>query len=268
MKKINIIYRKWLFRNINKSVNVPERWNELTAAQFIAAVRLWMGEITDDSFISAIFSLSRSTVRMLTDYQRFTLIHLVDFLNNTKSPHNSFFISSLSQYGCGPFLSPGPRLKGCTLQQFMTADTFFQQFALNQDQPKLLDMFVASLYMTKNQRYVDIEIGLNKSLRLLDLDENISLQCHLDHDTKYAIFLNFLLIKSWLSKAYPFLFPTADDDDDYSNRPKPAPVNWLEIFDSFVGDNVPDMKKYQAMPATDAFRIMNRRIKEAKKNAK
>ena len=44
-----------------------------------------------------------------------------------------------------------------------------------------------------------------------------------------------------------------------------GPTDWLAIFDAFIGDDVADMRKYQIMLATDAFRIMERRIKNAQK---
>lgn len=78
-----------------------------------------------------------------------------------------------------------------------------------------------------------------------------------------------MLIRSWLCKSFPHLFPEPEDADERpSNSPRqPKPVNWLSVFDTFVGDNVAQMEHYKAMAATDAFRVMNRRIRESKKRA-
>lgn len=40
--------------------------------------------------------------------------------------------------------------------------------------------------------------------------------------------------------------------------PAAPSVNWLDIFDAFVGDDVAVMEKYQAMPVATAFRLLNK----------
>ena len=37
---------------------------------------------------------------------------------------------------------------------------------------------------------------------------------------------------------------------------------WLDIFDAFVGEQIPDTEFYKNMPCMDAFRIINRRMKD------
>lgn len=244
-------------------VDVPEKWNELTPKQFIAAINMFMGAYSEEDFLHEMFGFTNRQINKLSSYYRYRIIHLVDFIQNVKNPHNSFFIEKLP--GTNLF-SPGTKLKGCCLQQFMTVDTYFQQFAIKEMDENLLNLFISTLYMSSDQRYV-VEDESGK-YNLLDLSENEKVVSRIDTTTKYAIFLNFVLIKAWLSKSYPLLFPSSDDADEekYSNRTQLKATNWLEIFDSFVGDNIPQMKTYQAMPATDAFRIMNRRIREARKD--
>ncbi|KAA6324913.1 hypothetical protein EZS27_025814 [termite gut metagenome] len=95
----------------------------------------------------------------------------------------------------------------------------------------------------------------------------------LDKEIKFALFLNFILIKRWLGTAYPHLFPQAEEEKESGikknkkgKQEKPLKAtDWLEIFDPFVGDNIPQMEKYQVMPVMDAFRILNRKIRDAKK---
>ena len=52
------------------------------------------------------------------------------------------------------------------------------------------------------------------------------------------------------------------------NSPAAPSVNWLDIFDAFVGDDVAVMEKYQAMPVATAFRLLNKRIRDAQKQKK
>ena len=92
----------------------------------------------------------------------------------------------------------------------------------------------------------------------------------IDRHVKYAIFLNYVFVKRWLSKAFPFLFPMDDEwePEDKQKKPTAPSVNWLDIFDAFVGDDVAVMEKYQAMPVATAFRLLNKRIRDAQKQNK
>lgn len=102
------------------------------------------------------------------------------------------------------------------------------------------------------------------------LQKRIVKVAKIDKHVKYAIFLNYVFVKRWLSKAFPFLFPLNEDPEPEKNGKKPAApsVNWLDIFDAFVGDDVAVMEKYQAMPVATAFRLLNKRIRDAQKQKK
>ena len=162
------------------------------------------------------------------------------------------------------FVSPGVNLEGVSLQQFMTADTFFSQFLMTENL-NFLDLLVASLYMRNNETFVSTD----KSQKVVDLKKNAILISQSAVNIRYAVLLNYIMIKEWLSVIYPHMFPKNEDEISKNEvKVKAKLPNWLELFDSFVGDNIPDMQSYQAMPAMDAFRIINRRIKEGKKHAR
>lgn len=78
--------------------------------------------------------------------------------------------------------------------------------------------------------------------------------------------MNWVLVKEWLSSAYPALFPdNKTSTNSRGDKIRNKPVDWLALFDAFVGDNIADMDAYKDLPALDAFRIMNRRIADSKK---
>lgn len=112
--------------------------------------------------------------------------------------------------------------------------------------------------------------GLFSRQKPLILQKRIMKVAKIDRHVKYAVFLNYVFVKRWLSKAFPFLFPLDDEPEPEEKRKRPtAPsVNWLDIFDAFVGDDVAVMEKYQAMPVATAFRILNKRIRDAQKQKK
>lgn len=286
MKRVTIEYRRF-WHTVRREINAPEKWEELTARQFLAAVRLWSGTITQSDFLRQVFGFSRREVRHMGDYQRWVLLHVTDWMQNLKRPHNCFFLERIPK---SSLYAPGPRLKGCSLQQFMTVDTFFSQYTMAMSNLQLqkgevksmemlmdgaqqmLDQFIAALYKRHDETYSveehRITIGEGEP-RLVVLDDHLPAVRKMAPEMKQAVLMNYVLIRSWLCKSFPHLFPEPEDADERpSNSPRqPKPVNWLSVFDSFVGDNVAQMEHYKAMAATDAFRVMNRRIRESKKRA-
>ena len=273
MKRITVEYRRF-WRTHHRELSLPERWDELTGRQLVMAVRLWLGTVTQAQFLMGVFGFRESEVRRMDDYQKWVLLHAVDWMQDLKRPHNAFFLRQLPGTD---LLAPGPRLKGCTLQQYMTVDTFFSQYLIEAEKGGLfvqekLDDFIAALYKKENEVFSMTEGAAMdikpEEIRLVVLEEHLRVVRGIDECMKQAIVMNYVLIRSWLCRAFPHLFPETEEDDKPTNKPKvPKPTNWLQVFDAFVGDNIADMEKYQAMQATDAFRIMNRRIREAKKRA-
>lgn len=269
MKKITLEYRRF-FRQRTQQTNLPENWRELDAHQFVYAVKLWLGEVGIAEFLHHFLGIKKKVISLLSDYQMWVLMHEIDWIQNLHEPHNAFFIETLPGT---PLESPGDRLKGCSLQQFMTADTFFSLYCVNQERDNL-HAFIASLYKRENEVFSveePVEPQMQNSKRLVVLDEHIEQVERLPEIMKQAVFLNFILIRSWLSRAFPLVFPEPEEEEPGIRRNKrqrkPKPVDWVSIFDALVGDNLADMEKYKAIPATDAFRIMNRRIREARMRA-
>lgn len=273
MKKVTIEYRR-LWHTVRKTVLLPERWEELTAVQFIAAIRLWMGEIAEAEFLRVACGFSAVVMRRMDDYQRFAITREMMWVRNVRRPHNSFIIDRLP----GTKLqSPGTKLKGCTLQQFMTFDSFYSLYLAHSSQSKetvseaatnALDNFIATLYRRDDEffsvREAQIAMGKTNGVKLVMMDVQLSIVATLPQAVKEAISVNYVLIRSWLSKAYPHLFPEGEDEEPTNTPRQVKPVDWLKVFDAFIGDHIGDIEKYKAMQATDAFRIMNRRIREAK----
>ena len=151
-------------------------------------------------------------------------------------------------------------------------DTAFNRYARD-GKDSSLDAFVSMLYLKDNE-YIVLPSGGKNGLfsrqKPLILQKRVMKVAKIDKHVKYAIFLNYVFIKRWLSKAFPFLFPLDDEREQKDGQKKPAApsVNWLDIFDAFVGDDVAVMEKYQAMPVATAFRLLNKRIRDAQKQNK
>ncbi|KAA6336229.1 hypothetical protein EZS27_015615 [termite gut metagenome] len=51
MKEIRFEYTRFRFWKKKRMSPVPEGWKELSAAQFIASTRLYLGSIAEDEFL-------------------------------------------------------------------------------------------------------------------------------------------------------------------------------------------------------------------------
>lgn len=230
---------------------MPETWNEMTRGQFMTAVDVWTRGVDRDEFLVRMFGLPRNMVLLMDDYSKFCIIEQTEWMRRMDKACSVFFIERLpgSQYE-----APGKRLQGMTLEQFMLADNYFQRHAIEPENGELLSVFIAALYHAADEK----EDGMERKVDFCS---------RLDEGVRQAVFMNFMLVKRWLSMAYPLLFPSADDEDgDGKRRAKPKPTDWLAVFDAFLGDDVVWIDRYKQMLALDAFRLMNRRIKNNKIN--
>ena len=154
-------------------------------------------------------------------------------------------------------LLPSARLGACSLEQFMMADTHFQRFAIDASAVDSLDVFIAALCHSASET--------------LDMEHKVEIVSRLDPVLKTSVFINFIMIRKWLSRSYPFLFPPPAEEEEETKadakKHKPRPTDWLAIFDAFMGDDVAFIDRYKQMAALDAFRLMNRRIKASKERS-
>lgn len=262
MREIRITYRSFGVRH-ELVRHVPQQWEELVPQQFLLVARLYLQELDEPDFLRAFMGLPSS---ILPDsYFRYKLTELLEFISDCRVRMDRFILPAV-----GKLHAPGDRLKGMCFEHFMHVDTAFNRYARD-GKDASLDTFVAMLYLKDNE-YIVLPSGTNNGLfsgvKPLILQRRLPEVAKLEKHLKYAIFLNYVFVKRWLSKTYPFLFPMDDDPEperkDGKNPAAPS-VNWLDIFDAFVGDDIAVMEKYQAMPATTAFRLLNKRIRDAQK---
>ncbi len=248
MKHIKITHKRQSFER-----DIPTSWSELDADGLQLAAQLWTGSIHRDTLLSRFFGVPLSVVHDLDSYLVYCLTQLTSWMRRLDDAVDNFKIAELPGTA---YLAPGPRLGGCTLEQFMVADTHFQRYAISQD-PDHLTLFIASLYHARHRR----DDGIDAKISAVESQPEA---------VRQAVFLNFILIRRWLSRSYPYLFPPQTDGDEEDDEPqgkrvkKPRPTDWLAIFDAFMGDDVAFIERYKRMAAIDAFRLMNRRIKQSR----
>lgn len=234
--------------------SLPTSYEEMTEKQFIGAISLSAGQITHSGFYS-LFGIKVRDFFHLPYWAKVEIDKCFEWMSDLSQSCNKIL---LSKFSCGMSVlhTVGERLAGMSFQQFMTVDSYFSYFGVTRDKQHLYNM-VASLYLEKgtgfalddgHKHLVDVQKSAKRLQKLLP-----------NHAIFNAIYMNWVLIKNWLTAEFKYLFPRGESDG------KPQPANWLELFDSFVGDNIPHMESYQRMECMDAFRIINTKIREQQK---
>lgn len=279
MITIDIEYRSWWCPWKRRCRSwAPSLWHEMDQRQFLAIVKSILGQITQEQYFAELFGIPTRLVAKLDQWHVYILNKQVRWLEQGKSETSRFFVRQI----CGLY-APQDALNGVTLQQFMTADTFFSNFVATIDQDTAtsslssgstaaLARFVASLYMRRNETYfIDnmppqrtALLFRGKEEKLVDIEGNAAmLEKKADQTLLWAVYLNWVMLRNWLARAFPLLFPEGDPEDKGSKNQQRVKNAWLNIFDSFVGDDIAHLDNYRQLACTDAFRLMNRRIKEA-----
>ena len=255
MRQVEFQYKKWGVKRVIKRT-IPNNYAEMTPAQFLATVRLSKGWIDEREFFLQFFGLTDKLLAKIDAFSLYRLTDTLGFLKQIKSACYNFYCEELP----GKLLAPQEKLRGMSFQQFMTVDTYFSWFLVTEKE-LYLDSFIAALYLKQGESY-----SKEEGMTVLDMDARIPEVHQIPMDLKYSIIVNWVLIKSWLSSAYPFLFPEGETAaNSKGDKVKSKPVDWLGLFDAWVGDNVASIEGYRKLSCMDAIRMLNRKIKEAKK---
>ena len=237
-----------------REVSIPETYDELSADQFQAVVLNARGWITGDEFLARFFSLTPRQLSMLDRRAAASLGETLAFLKEL-TPVNKMLIPELRVREDGRELrltAPGPKLAGMTFRQFMSVDTFHAWYVYS-EKPDYLFSFMTALYAPTG----DGDTGRWRRAILLSPG--------IDRATMECAAVNWMLIKRWLSEAYPLLFPSQGPETGDKEKKKARPSSWLPIFDALVDEDLTRIESYQSLPAIDVIRVINRKIQEQKK---
>jgi hypothetical protein len=212
----------------------PESWSEINPAQLIALAKMYLHQDTQFNLLAAFTGIPLCVIRKLSDLEIFYLLKEIDFIKDFR-PRNCFIIKELNG-----LYSPRPKLDGMTWGQFIFVDSYYEEF-MGQQNDESLNVFIAHLYMRKNEAF---DHSLAKSRAQTRYIKGIP------YETKFAISINYRLIREWLAAIYPLIFnssqqPEAKDEQPKAKDQRPKTKNqWLEIHKHLVGDNIIDYEKY------------------------
>lgn len=251
MIDISFEYQPFSFLSYKRKFtgSFPASFEELSALQLIAVARFINLSISDTDFLHIMTSIKKFMINKIDDYQRYNLMLLFEPFTEIK-PYHTFIIPQINT----PFTilySPKPKLAGVKFSQFIFADSYFTSYQNDKD-PVDLHKFVASLYLPKPHRFSEDMITAS-AVMIANVKPEI-----LD-----AIVINYVLIKDWLTLAYPMVFQNSPETEE------PIPIKkqnnnsgWLKIFENIVGDDIINHDRYATLPFHNVLRWMTSKIKE------
>ncbi len=259
MINVTINYR-WLFFNRTKTIQVPDKWEDLTRDQFAVCAALYVTNVMEADFLARFYGVRKRLLKRLTSFELYKLTSLADFALTPSAVTNFFFVKEIPGTS---LLSPGPRLRGISYEHFSLFDTFFFDYT-EKPTPESLARFIAALYLKKKEVITDIDFEKRVNYILRKVDQ----------PTQHAIFLNYIFIHKWLSKSFPFIFEEKEPSAEESltvKRKRPVKAvrpDWNAILDSLVGDDIINYDKYKDVAAIVVFKTINNKIKTLKKHGK
>lgn len=218
---------------------LPSSWDDINKKQLLAITKTYISNIDDNTFLAEFCNLNKHFINKIPPVYRYYITKQLKFLEELK-PINFFIIDKYKNYNL-----PNPKLEKLSFGQFMFIDTFFSDYSVSNNKDDL-DKFVASLLTPDNIEFDD-NIFKNNLKFVKKIPEII----------KFSFFLNYRLIKEWLTECYPLIF---EKPDKKSN--KKGGGGWLKIFDSIVGDDILRRNDYSKLSVHSVFKYLTKKIKE------
>jgi hypothetical protein len=248
MKTVEITYRRW-WKDRVQTIRVPEEWPDMTGSQSIAAARCYIDSVNEDDFIADFYDIPKSVVLKMSEFQKYRLTELLEFVFNPDGLINSFYLPEVAG-----LRAPGNRLHNITVEHFGIFDTYFFDFA-HEKTDEALDRFVAALYLKSGE-----------VITRVDMSKRIKKVSTIDKPTKYAIFLNYIFIRKWLSVRFSYLFQVSDESKSKKNLPakvsKKSLPDWNGMIENVMGDDVLHYNEYKSLPCILFFKQANKKLKQ------
>lgn len=257
MENITIEYQPIPFLKYTRKIegSFPSTFGELKPLQLVAIAALINGKISESHFLHHMTGIREYRIKKLEDYYRYKLMILFEPFMNVE-PYDRFIIPHIND-AFGRIVSPKPRLHGMTFAQFIFAESYFENYQADKKEVDL-HKFIASLYLVQNRSFNEEDIIANAMLLNKVKPEILE-----------AVVINYILIKEWLSLAYPMIFESSREDD--TEKPQKIKNNtnnsgWLKILENIIGDDLVNHDRYSMLPLHNVLRWMTNKIKENIKN--
>lgn len=223
-------------------VRMPSRWSEMNEEQVASVPELYSGKLPEKEAIRLFLGVSGVIAGKLDSYQRFSILRQLKYIKETE-PLSYFAIKELAGFN-----APGNKLAGITFGQFIFGDSYFSNYVAGKRED--LDRFIACYYTGEN--------GFNED----EIDAHARIISEERYSLREAIGINYMLIREWLAKAYPYCFEKATEN----TKKKKRDGGWVMVYDRLVENDFGNAEKYALKPVHEVLRYLNNKTKNFYKN--
>lgn len=243
----------------------PENWEELTTEQYLESVKILLSgksNISDHS-LSVITSIPEDVIRLMSGFQKFSIVDRLGFLNNfSEISFRDWKIPNINIDG-KTYYGPIPNFGNITWAEFVYAD----QCAINQWNQAL----VAALFRPQRDDY-DGETDIRIPFSIFGTKNRFHIFDSFDPVMMTAILLNYRAMRrASLEDSYTEIFPyssSSDEDGDDPNEDKQSGFSWTRIHRNLLGDRIQDEKKFLDLNCHTVLNRLNEVLRENRHNSR
>lgn len=221
---------------------VPEKWDEANANNLLSIAKYISQAINERIFITEFIGIPKKILKYISDFELWKMAQCVTLLEKRESL-NKLLISSFHA-GNSIFKSPKPLLKNVKFGDFILFDSYYMAYTYGNQ--SALDKFISHLYQCDEN----------------DNDIIYKMISNIDDSLKYAIFINYGMIRQWLASRYTYVFQQSKTK---KNSKKKKENNWLPVLDALMINDLANAEKYEKLPLHTVLRNLNLKIKEGYK---
>jgi hypothetical protein len=249
-----------------KKRKIPSQWNELTPTAFKAIVRIL--QLSKEKHTSRILCLrymldiNDKLFAQINAVQMSQLLFCTDFLfKENRLTKNLFPVIKTGFLIKERYHGPSDNFGNLTFDEFITADTFFMQYARVKDlkaKEILLNRLIAVLYRekeTKEQKQVkgDIRVSFNG----FDIDQRSKHFRKVSAVDKHCILMWYMGCRKYCEESYPYFFSKG-------NQKAAEKSDWRSVLIALPNDKLGSLDKIEKTNVHYIFYLMNETIKNSK----
>lgn len=237
--------------------SVPEKWDEVTAEQFMAYVAA-DGKI-DVDFVRRLMGLDDVVSVSLTISDWWVLVHEFDWMTDTEAVRRNYMDEVKMPDGT-TFYGYNADFSDVTWEEWTFADTYANAGRW--------EVMAAVLYRPERPDW-DRESDRRIPFTKYGTEKRMELTQKLDKLTMRAIQMNYVLLRKRLTDHYVHLFYEPMEDDSHGHRKQTKQnTDWLGLIRQMMGDNFYEEQKYLSLPVPSVLFQLENKVKESRNNGK
>jgi hypothetical protein len=249
-----------------KKRKIAANWNELTPTAFKAIVKIL--QLSKEKHTTRILCLrylldiNDKTFAQINAVQMSQLLFCTDFLfRDNRLTKNLLPIIKTGFLFKERYYGPADNFSNINFDEFITADTFFMQYARVKDlkaKEILLNRLVAVLYRQKETREDKVKPGdIRTAFNGFDLDDRSKDLKSLSTVDKHCILMWYMGCRKYCEESYPYFFSKG-------NQRTAEKSDWRSVLMAIPNEKLGTIEKIEETNVHKVFFLMNETIKNTK----